>query len=110
MAGRHGKYGWPMVAAVFIAATVSLPASAQQPTKITLDEAIKLALENSPSSRAQRTLIDQSKSQEITANLRPNPLLSWDSQFIPFFNPNLFSTETLDTLQQFDIGVGYLFE
>jgi len=36
--------------------------------------------------------------------------LSWDSQFVPVFNPGLFSTNTLDTLQQFDIGAGYLIE
>ena len=82
----------------------------QQSARITLDDAIKLAIENSPSIRAQRTTIDQSKAQEVTANLRPNPDLSWDTQFIPIFSPNLFSVNTLDTLQQFDIGVGYLFE
>jgi cobalt-zinc-cadmium efflux system outer membrane protein len=88
----------------------SLPAFAQQPSKITLEDAIKLALDNSPTIRAQRTNIDQSKAQEITANLRPNPVLGWDTQFIPLFSPNLFSTDTLNNLQQFDIGVGYLFE
>lgn len=88
----------------------SLPAFAQQPSKITLKDAIKLALDNSPTIRAQRTNIDQSKAQEITANLRPNPVLGWDTQFIPLFSPNLFSTDTLNNLQQFDIGVGYLFE
>lgn len=85
---------------------------AQSPasTRITLDQAISLALANSPSIKATRTQIDQSKAQEITANLRPNPVLSWDTQFIPIFNPGSFSTNTLDNLQQFDIGVGYLFE
>jgi outer membrane protein, heavy metal efflux system len=83
---------------------------AQAPAKITIEDAIKLAVENSPSIRAQRTLIDQSRAQEITANLRPNPLLSWDSQFIPIFSPQNFSSDTLNTIQQFDIGAGYLFE
>ncbi|HYN16369.1 MAG TPA: TolC family protein [Terriglobales bacterium] len=46
----------------------------------------------------------------MTAGLRPNPLLSWDSQFMPIFNPGLFSVDTLNNLQQFDVGVGYLFE
>ena len=89
---------------------VSVFAFAQQPARITLDEAIKLALDNSPSIRAQRTLINQNQAQEITANLRPNPVLSWDTQFIPIFTPSLFSVDTLNTLQQFDVGVGYLFE
>jgi cobalt-zinc-cadmium efflux system outer membrane protein len=54
--------------------------------------------------------VNQNKAQEVTAGLRPNPVLSWDSQFVPIFNPGLFSTNTLDTLQQFDIGAGYLIE
>lgn len=78
-------------------------------TQITLEQAIAMALANSPAIKAARTQIQQSQAQEITANLRPNPTLSWDSQFIPVFNGD-FSSDTLDSLQQFDIGVGYLFE
>lgn len=81
-----------------------------QTTTITLERALELALANNPSINATRTQIDQSKAQEITAGLRPNPLLSFDSQFVPIFNPSLFSANTLDTLQQFDIGAGYLIE
>ncbi len=78
-------------------------------TQITLEQAISLALANSPSIKAARTQIQQNQAQEITANLRPNPTLSWDSQFIPVFSGD-FSTDTLNNLQQFDIGLGYLFE
>jgi outer membrane protein, heavy metal efflux system len=78
-------------------------------TLITLDQALQLALTNSPAIKAARTQIQQNQAQEITANLRPNPTLSWDSQFIPVFSGD-FSTDTLNNLQQFDIGMGYLFE
>src|SRR6185312_408348 len=78
-------------------------------TLITLDQAIDMAVANSPAIKAARTQIEQSQAQEVTANLRPNPTLSWDSQFIPVFSGD-FSTDTLNNLQQFDIGVGYLFE
>lgn len=78
-------------------------------TFITLDQAIDLAVTNSPTIKAARTQIEQNQAQEVTANLRPNPTLSWDSQFIPVFSGD-FSTDTLNNLQQFDIGVGYLFE
>ncbi len=77
---------------------------------ITLNQAIQLALANNPDLKASRTQIDQNQAQEITANLRPNPVLSGDSQFVPIFNPSQFTSDTLDTLTQFDIGVGYLFE
>jgi cobalt-zinc-cadmium efflux system outer membrane protein len=79
-------------------------------TQLALDQAISLALANNPALKATRTQIQQSQAQEITANLRPNPVLSWDSQFIPVFSPGDFSTDTLNNLQQFDVGMGYLFE
>lgn len=94
--------------------TTQLPATstsqASAATLVSLDQAIQLALANNPDLEATRTQIDQSKAQEITANLRPNPLLSGDSQFVPIFNPSEFSTDALNSITQFDIGVGYLFE
>lgn len=77
---------------------------------ITLEDAINLALVNNPGLRATRTTVQQSQAQEITANLRPNPTLNFDSQFIPIFQPGNFSDNTLSNIQQFDLGVGYLFE
>jgi outer membrane protein, heavy metal efflux system len=85
-------------------------AAAQSTTLITLDQAINLALANSHTLKATRTLILQNQAQEITANLRPNPTLSADTQFIPFFSPQDFSGDNLNNTQQFDIGLGYLFE
>jgi cobalt-zinc-cadmium efflux system outer membrane protein len=76
------------------------------PRLITLDQAIELALANSPTIKATRTQIQQNQAQEITANLRPNPVLSGDSQFVPLFNPGQFSTD----IEQFDIGLGFTFE
>jgi cobalt-zinc-cadmium efflux system outer membrane protein len=82
----------------------------QTPALITLDQAINLALAHNHSLRATRTLILQNQAQEITANLRPNPTLNFDSQFVPIFDPNNFSADNLSQTQQFDIGIGYLFE
>jgi len=82
----------------------------QNTTLISLDQAIDLALAHNHSIQATRTLILQNQAQEITANLRPNPTLGVDTQFVPFFSPQDFSGENLDETQQFDIGVGYLFE
>ena len=61
--------------------------------------------------QANQTLISQNKAQEITANLRPNPVLSWDTQFLPLFEPSLLSDSNYwETQAQYDVGVGYLFE
>ena len=85
-------------------------AAGQNTTLISLDQAIDLALAHNHSLKANRTLILQNQAQEITANLRPNPTLGADTQFVPFFSPQDFSGENLDETQQFDIGIGYLFE
>ena len=60
--------------------------------------------------KAARTTILQNQAQEITANLRPNPTLSGDSQFLPVFQPGSFTTNYVNEITQFDIGIGYLFE
>src|ERR1700693_4988957 len=82
----------------------------QNTTVISLDQAIDLALAHHHSIKATRTLILQNQAQEITANLRPNPSLGADSQFIPIFSPGDFSADDLNLTQQFDIGISYLFE
>ena len=96
-------------AAMFFAVLVGA-ASAQNPTLISLDQAVDLALAHNHSIKATRTLILQNQAQEITANLRPNPTFGADSQFVPFFSPQDFSGDNLNQTQQFDLGIGYLFE
>jgi outer membrane protein, heavy metal efflux system len=82
----------------------------QATTLISLDQAITLALAHNHSLRATRTQIQQNEAQEITANLRPNPTFGADSQFLPFFSPQDFNGENVNTTQQFDVGLSYLFE
>src|SRR5580700_997545 len=67
--------------------------SQSPPTRITLDEAIRLALQHNHALLAARTTILQNQAQEITANLRPNPVLSWDTQFLPIFQPSNFTAD-----------------
>ncbi|MGA8730534.1 MAG: TolC family protein [Terracidiphilus sp.] len=85
---------------------------AQKPGAVTisLNEAIQLALQHNHNLLAARTTIDQSEAEETTANLRPNPVLMGDSQFLPIFQPSQFSADYLDNTAQFDLGVSYLFE
>jgi outer membrane protein, heavy metal efflux system len=97
------------VAAMFFLLLVGA-GNGQNATLISLDQAIDLALAHNHSIQATRTLILQNQAQEITANLRPNPTLEADSQFMPFFSPQDFSGDNLNETQQFDIGIGYLFE
>ena len=77
---------------------------------ISLDEAIQMALQHNHSLLAARTTIQQSQAEETTANLRPNPVLLGDAQFLPIFQPDQFSSDYLDNTAQFDVGISYLFE
>lgn len=85
-------------------------AQTQGPVKIALDDAIQLALQHNHTLLAARTTIQQSQAQEITANLRPDPVLLGDAQFLPVFNPSQFDSDYLDNAAQFDLGLSYLFE
>jgi cobalt-zinc-cadmium efflux system outer membrane protein len=98
-----------------VCATLVLPfitgsSAGQTTTQITLDQAIDLAMKNSPTIKAARTQIDQNRAQETTAHLRPNPVLSWDAQFLPLFQPDQFTSDYLSQNAQYDVGIGYLFE
>src|SRR5271169_579181 len=94
-----------------VSSPLPAPAASQAASaRITLDEAIRLALQHNHALQAARTTILQNQAQEITANLRPNPVLSWDAQFLPIFQPSKFDADYINTQSQFDLGIGYTFE
>jgi len=78
--------------------------------RITLEQAIQFALAHNHALEAARSTIMQYQAQEITANLRPNPTLSWDTQFLPLFNLSQFNAAYISNSAQFDLGLGYTFE
>ena len=82
------------------------------PVKITLDQAIELALHQNNALRAARTTILQSQAQEITANLRPNPTLFTDWEYLPLpgVHPDAGLAGYLHDSTEGDIGLSYMFE
>lgn len=86
------------------------PVPARGPIRITMDEAIQLALQHNHTLLAARTTILQNQASEVTANLRPDPVLLADTQFLPLFQPQNASESYFDQDAQFDIGLSYLFE
>lgn len=107
--GRKRAPAWALTGAICL--LLSKPGYGQNgPTSIDLDTAIQLALTHNHSLKATRTQVQQNEAQEITANLRPNPTFAADSQFVPFFSPQNFSGTNVDQVQQFDVGLSYLFE
>jgi cobalt-zinc-cadmium efflux system outer membrane protein len=88
------------------------PATAQTqgPVRITLDEAIQMALQHNHNVLAARTTIQQSQAEEITANLRPNPALFADWEYLPIFTPSSMNSTYLHDSTEADLGLSYLFE
>jgi cobalt-zinc-cadmium efflux system outer membrane protein len=85
---------------------------AQKPgaTTISLEDAIQMAIQHNHTLLAARTVVQQNQAEETTANLRPNPVLLGDTQFLPLFNPSQLTADYFDNTAQYDLGVSYLFE
>lgn len=69
-----------------------------------------MALQNNHNLLAARTTIPQSEAQEITANLRPNPTLFTDWEYLPLVHPGGSFKDYLHDSTEGDIGMSYLFE
>lgn len=100
-----------LIAAALGTALASAQASQSQPKlRITLKQAQQMALAHNRTLQADLTLISQSKANEITAGLRPNPVFDTDALFIPFFSPSHLTSDNLNTNSEFDAGISYNFE
>ncbi|HXB68703.1 MAG TPA: TolC family protein [Candidatus Acidoferrales bacterium] len=100
-------------AVVFSSLVLADSAFAQQgPVKITLEQAIQMALRHNHTLQAARTTIQQNQAAEITANLRPNPTLFTDWEYLPVFSRPQGQTvaEYLQASTEGDIGLSYLIE
>jgi outer membrane protein, heavy metal efflux system len=92
----------------------------QGPVKITLDDAIQLALKHNHNLLAAQTTIQQDQALETQANLRPNPALFTDWEYLPLGSPSdqnsrLYPTgepisQYLHDNTEADLGLSYLFE
>jgi len=94
----------------FLLANSAFGQAAQGSVRITLDEAIQMALQHNHTLLAARSMIQQSEAQEITANLRPNPTLFTDWEYLPLVNTSGGLANYLYDSTEGDIGVSYLFE
>ena len=115
------KIGASLIVPAMMMCALARPAFAQStgPTSITLDEAIQMALQHNHNMLAARTTIQQSQAEEITQNLRPNPTLFADWEYLPLGspshqNPNLYpgvsTKDYLNNNTEGDIGLSYLIE
>ncbi len=105
--------------AALLTTTPAFGQATSGPVRITLDEAIQMALQHNHNIIAARTAIEQSIDMEVTANLRPNPTLFVDWEYLPLGspakqNPDVYNGVALhDYLHnntEADIGLSYLIE
>jgi cobalt-zinc-cadmium efflux system outer membrane protein len=99
-----------LVTAVMAVLTLALATFGQGPVRVTLDDAIQLALQHNHTLLAARTTIQQSEAEELTANLRPNPAFFTDWDYLPLFTPSAMNSTYLHDSTEADMGLSYLFE
>lgn len=102
-----------------VALMLAFVANGQGPVRITLDQAIQMAIQHNHTLIALRTTVQQSEAEEVTQGLRPNPTLFTDWEYLPLGspaqqNPSVYSgVSTSDYLKnntEADLGLSYLIE
>jgi outer membrane protein, heavy metal efflux system len=104
--------GLPAICTLFalaLCASAVCFAQSSGPLRVTLDEAIRLAIQHNHALQAARTTIQQSEAEEITANLRPNPTFFADWDYLPL-SPSGQNSTYLEDSTEVDGGLSYLFE
>jgi cobalt-zinc-cadmium efflux system outer membrane protein len=85
---------WILLAAV--AAALGQPQPV--PSRLSLEEAVRLAAERNPQAAAARALVDIAEANRVDARLRPNPAVSVESESYPLFEsprPRFFDGQEL---------------
>ena len=78
--------------------------------RITMEQAIELALQHNHGLLAARTTIQQNQAEEITSGLRPNPSVFVDWDYLPTFAPGSQNASYLQNSTEADAGISYLIE
>jgi outer membrane protein, heavy metal efflux system len=115
-----------LTALLIFAGVVSVPAQAQTlsstqgPVRITLDDAIQLALQHNHNLLAAQTTIEQAQAGEVAANVRPNPVFFTDWEYLPLgapsdqnsrlYPPGYTIGQYLHDNTEGDLGLSYLIE
>jgi len=118
---RARTYGRaPFVLAMLVGALVGPVAAREQGgaaqattppvARLTMDEAVRLAIDRNQALRVQRLTVDASKADQITAALRPNPNFSLSGSNVPVFSPSQLNFGTFRNDVTYDAGLGFTFE
>src|SRR5512135_2008138 len=112
------SHGGRLLAAALLAlaprgAAAAQPSPVAQPApaaRVSMADAVRLALEHNHQLSAQRLNIDVSKADEITAGLKPNPVLTSTNQNYPVFSPSQLNWDNIVATQSLTESLSYQFE
>jgi outer membrane protein, heavy metal efflux system len=87
------------------------PVQTAPATRVSMADAVRLAVEHNHQLRAQRLNVEIARADEITAALKPNPVLTSTNENFPIFSPSqLFSFDNFANNQNYVEALSYLFE
>ena len=82
----------------------------QPPTRISLDQAIEMAIQHNHNLAATRSTVQQNVASEVTANLRPNPQFASTWAYLPLYHPEEGFLTYLHDSTEVDVGLSYTIE
>ena len=110
---------WPVfgrsIAALVASTGLAAPPVAAQGVpspvpRVSMNDAVRLTLERNQTLRGQRLTIDESRADETTAALKPNPNFSFDASGLTFFSPRQINTNFLANDVSYSTTLSYTFE
>jgi outer membrane protein, heavy metal efflux system len=105
-----------VIAVVVVAVPICARAQAVQPvggqplTRLSMDEAVRLAVLRNQTLQAQRFTIDQAKADETTADLKPNINVSFGVAGFTPFTPSSINSDFFANVASYSAGMSMLFE
>ena len=113
---RAGSFVRRRAGAVLLGMTVPAAAFAQTPAaptpqaRVSMADAVRLALAHNHQLASQRLNVDISKADEVTAALKPNPVFSSVNENFPVFSPSQLTLDNIANNQNYVESLSYLFE
>jgi len=106
-----GSLGALAVSAVIAPVAHAQPATPPAATRVSMADAVRLAVEHNHQLRAQRLNVDIARADEITAALKPNPVFTSTNENFPVFSPGqLFNWNNFANNQNYIEALSYVFE
>jgi cobalt-zinc-cadmium efflux system outer membrane protein len=104
-----GRTAFTLALAAALPAVVAAQAGAPV-TRLSLDEAVRMAVARNQALQAQRLSIDAARADEITAGLKPNLGVSVGAEGFPTFSPRQVTWDFVKNVASYTASASYLFE